>query len=66
MGEAEKPRVKRLTPEGLGRLEDPRIAVTPSVEGIAEDWEARVGQVHPDLVRAPGVERALDERRPVE
>src|SRR5579862_2374522 len=62
MGEAERLRMKRLAWEGLERRRQ-RARTAAPVSLIADQGMAERGEMHPDLMRAPGREAAFDERR---
>ena len=58
--EAEARRVQRLAREAAEARPPPAAA---AVDGVADQRMPGEGHVHPDLVRAAGLEPAFDERR---
>ena len=67
----EAPGVERLPAHRLGRPPDrvvrlePRLAPPPAVGGVGEERVARLGEVDADLVGPAGLQRHLEQRRPV-
>jgi hypothetical protein len=68
MREAQRRGVQRLAREGRdgaappGRQRLRRHLAAPAIDRIADQPVADMGHVHPDLVRAPGLQPAFDQR----
>src|SRR5262249_52954478 len=56
MTERQHGRMQGLAPEALQRRDWGGVAAFATVQRIADDRTSQVGQMDPDLVRAPGVE----------
>jgi hypothetical protein len=66
MGERKDGCVKRLAPQLVGNAAELRVPNRLSIERISEDRVPVLGEMHPNLMRSPGLETATHQSASVQ